>query len=65
VALTNDDIEGVVGFNRPDCAKGVCPRPDKCSIIVGVYPKRGALTTSNENSIASCNLFPALPKESD
>jgi hypothetical protein len=30
VAFRIYDIEGVVGLDRPDCAKRVCPRPDEC-----------------------------------
>ncbi len=29
VAFRIDDLEGVVGLDRPDCAKRVCPRPDQ------------------------------------
>ena len=29
VAFSIDDIEGVVGFDRPNSAERVCPRPDK------------------------------------
>jgi len=29
VAFRIDDIEGVVGFDRPDSAQRVCPRPDQ------------------------------------